>query len=83
MPTRSRSRFASAQKQPCALRYSGQMPGCSTNVPARAIEKIAGLRMTLQRAITRSGCQRVEKLARLGAVRIVDDDARHRIRSAG
>ena len=53
------------------------MPGCSAKVPARAIEKIAGFRITLQRAITRSGCRGDEKIARLGAVRIVDDDPRH------
>ena len=34
MPTLSRSFDASAQKQPCALRYCGQIPGCSTKVPA-------------------------------------------------
>ena len=33
-PTRSRSPSESAQKHPWALRYSGQMPGCSTVRPA-------------------------------------------------
>ena len=55
MPTRSRSRLTSAQKQPCAFRYSGQMPGCSAKAPTRASEKISGFRMNLQRAMTMSG----------------------------
>ena len=55
MPTLFRSRLASAQKHPCAFRYSGQIPGCMTNVPLAEIEKTLSFSNTLQRARTRSG----------------------------
>src|ERR1700735_1053220 len=55
IPTFSRSPLARAQKQPCALRYSGQIPGWNTKVPAEGSEKIRSFNNVLQRAITISG----------------------------
>jgi len=55
MATLSTSSFASAQKQPCALRYSGQVPGCSTKVPCAGRENTAGFNSVLQSARTMSG----------------------------
>jgi sucrose-6-phosphate hydrolase SacC (GH32 family) len=37
------------------LRYSGQIPGCITKVPCRAIENTFSLSRNLERAMTRSG----------------------------
>ena len=58
MPTRPRSPRASAQKQPWALRYSGQMPGCMTKVPHAGTSKTAGLSRLLQRASISVGANR-------------------------
>src|SRR5436309_328010 len=49
------SDLASAQKQPWALRYSGQIPVCSTNVPRAGSEYTSFLRRVLHRASTTSG----------------------------
>ena len=58
---------------------SGQMPGCSANVPARASANISGLRMNLQRAITRSGLNAAQERP----VRRRCSDSRRRRRGTG
>jgi len=54
-PTLCMSSFASAQKQPWALRYSGQMPGWTTYVPLGGSVKTSFLNMILHAASIRSG----------------------------